>query len=131
MTPQEYRQAGFNVSLHIDTAFIERAEAAVWDNYIKPIAPSADKTTKQIKVAIMLLSYMFILQNSTVATCSGAKKKDNENGGASVDITRQLEELGKQACSVIDRLKERPDAVKGAECVDILGIYFKTNYFYL
>lgn len=129
MTPTEYRNSGFEVSAHIEQPILDRCEATVYDAYIKPICPNADKTTKQIKTAIMLLSYIMLLTQNAKATCSGAKVKNDTTTSQSVDYRRVIIETGKQAAMLIETLKQRPDAIKGAEIYDVLGLFFKSNYF--
>lgn len=131
MTAQEYKSNGYNVSLHLEQALIDRCEAMVYDAYIKPIVPNADKTTKQVKTAIMMLSFVMLCQQTITATCSGGRQKTDSTSSVNVDLTRQMHEVGKQAAVVIEALKQRIDAVKGADVFDFLGLFFKSNYFYL
>lgn len=131
MTAQEYRQNGYNVSLHVEQALIDRCEAMVYDAYIRPIVPNSDKTTKQVKTAIMMLSFVMLCQQTITATCSGGRQKTDSASSVNVDLTRQMQEVSKQAAVVIEALKQRADAVKGAVVFDFLGLFFKSNYFYL
>lgn len=103
----------------------------VYEAYIKPLVPTADKTTKQIKSAIMMLSFVMLCQQTIAATCSGGRQKQDTATSVNVDLQRQMQEVGKQAAVVIEALKQRPDAVKGAEVFDFLSLFFKSNYFYL
>lgn len=103
----------------------------VYDGYIKPIVPTADKTTKQIKSAIMMLSFVMLCQQTIAATCSGGRQKQDTATSVNADLARQMQEVGKQACAVIEALRQRADAVKGAEVFDFLTLFFKSNYFYL
>lgn len=110
---------------------MDRCESMVYEAYIKPLVPTADKTTKQIKSAIMMLSFVMLCQQTITATCSGGRQKQDTATSVNVDLQRQMQEVGKQAAVVIEALKQRPDAVKGAEVFDFISLFFKSNYFYL
>lgn len=79
----------------------------------------------------MLLSFIMQLTQNAKSTCSGAKVKGDSATSQSVDYSKVIVECGKQAAMLIETLKQRPDAVKGAQIYDVLGLFFKSNYFNL
>lgn len=117
--------------MHIEQPLIDRCEAMVYDAYIKPIVPNAEKTGKQVKTAIMLLSHIMLCQQTMTATCSGGRQKQDAASSINVDLARQMQEVGKLAAMIIEAIRQRVDAVKGAEVFDFLGLFFKSNYFSL
>lgn len=78
-----------------------------------------------------MLSFVMLCQQTITATCSGGRQKTDSASSVNVDLTRQMQEVGKQAAVVIEALKQRTDAIKGAEVFDFLGLFFKSNYFFL
>lgn len=117
--------------MHLEQPLIDRCEGMVFDGYIRPIVPNADKSTKQIKAAIMMLTFVMLCQQTIVATCSGGRQKADAATSTNTDIARQMQEVSKQAAIVLQSIRQRSDAVKGAEVTDFLGLFFKSNYFYL
>lgn len=129
MTPQEYANKGFAVSLHIDQAIIDRAEADVRAAYITPIV-GAEAAGEVIADALANLSFMVMTQRNVFVTRSGAKEKTNANS-RSVETWETLQEMAHTCAMKIAALRELPGANKTAEVHDICRIYFKTNFFYL
>lgn len=78
-----------------------------------------------------MLSFVMLCQQTITATCSGGRQKTDSASSVNVDLTRQMQEVGKQAAVVIEALKQRTDAINGAEVFDFLGLFFKSNYFFL
>lgn len=130
MTPTEYNAKGLNVSLHIEQAYIDRAERDVRSAYVTPILPNIQTPEPEaVADAVANLSFLLLLQRNLVETRSGAKLKTNansQNAGA-------WDAIGEQAhtCAMkIDALRQLPGANKTAKVTDICKIYFKTNFLY-
>lgn len=128
MTPQDYVNKGFAVSLHIDQAIINRAEADVRAAYITPIV--GEMEGEVVTDALANLSFMAMTQRNVFVTRSGAKEKTGANS-RTAETWDTLQEMAHVCAMKIDALRELPGANKTAEVHDILRIYFKTNFFYL
>lgn len=129
MTPQEYNQKGFAVSLHIDQSIIDRAENDVREAYITPIL-GADASGDVVEDALANLAFMAMTQRNVFVTRSGAKEKINANS-RQAEAWDTLQEMAHTCAMKIASLRELPGANAKAEVHDICRIYFKTNFFYV
>lgn len=127
MTPQEYVNKGFAVSLHIDQPIIDRAEADVRAAYVTPIM-GAGATGAEVDDAVANLAFMAMTQRNVFVTRSGAKEKTNANS-RTAEAWDTLQEMAHTCAMKIAALRELPNANKTAEVNDICRIYFKTNFF--
>lgn len=128
MTPQDYANKGFPISLHIDQAVINRAEADVREAYVTPIVGT--QTGDAVADATANLAFMLMAQRNVFVTRAGAKEKTNANSRAA-EAWETLQEMAHTCAMKIDALRNLPGANKTAEVHDICRIYFKTNFFYL
>lgn len=129
MNVQDYKTAGFNLSMLIDQAVITRAEKDVIAAYITPLlghAPTQEEMASDgVKNALMCLSFLLVQQRSSAATRAGAKTKLTEQSN-----TPTADELLRQhAPSCVAALRAlNEDAHKKVR--DICKVFFTTNYFY-
>lgn len=132
MTAQEYRQAGFDMSLHESQGKIDAAERDAIAAYISPIIPQADDKLADdadLRLAVMNLAFLIILQRNVFVTRSGAKEKTTAESVTPYDWAAHS-----QLATTCD-LHLREVAVKNGvtdwrcKINDICGIYFTTNYF--
>lgn len=129
MTPQEYANKGFAVSLHIDQQIIDRAEKDVRAAYVTPIL-GENAQGEAVNDAIANLAFMVMTQRSVFVTRSGAKEKTNANS-RTAEAWETLQEMAHTCHMKIAALRELPGANKAAEVNDICRLYFKTNFFYV
>ena len=76
MTPEQYKDAGFKVSVQVAPKEIERAEADVTAAYIAKVAPTFSCTDADVVACVMQLAVILLLQRHAVATRSGGKTKN-------------------------------------------------------
>ena len=124
MNAEQYRQAGYRVSMQVSQAEISRAEADVTEAYIAKVMPTYSTNDTDVKAAIMQLAFILLLQRTAVATRSGGKEKTapslSENGCPS---SPDLENA--------DRLLRKIQTEAGVTSTlvdDICGIYFRTRF---
>lgn len=127
MTPQEYANKGFAVSLHIDQSVIDRAEADVRAAYITPIL-GENAQGEAVNDAIANLAFLAMTQRNVFVTRSGAKEKTNANS-RTAEAWETLQEMAHTCAMKIETLRQLPDANKSAKVNDICRLYFKTNFF--
>lgn len=131
MTAQEYIQAGYKMSAHIQQAEINKAERDVLQAYIRPVLADADPINDEVvRDATMNLAYLLLLQRSVFATRSGAKEKTTPQS-QSAEGWQLLSQLAATCHGKIMALKQKSGADLKADVTDICGIYFKTQYFYI
>ena len=130
MNVQDYRAAGYGLSVAIDQAVIDRAVSDVLSAYIVPLVghkpTQAESDAEPLKTAIMALSFLLVQQRSVVATRAGAKTKMTEQSNTPTydDIMRQ------NARSCVRALCVLNTSVNPAKvCNDICGLFFRSNYF--
>lgn len=132
MTPTDYRNAGFKVSMQLEQAIITRHENIVLEAYVKPILPNETLATTDadVKGAIMALAFLSMQYDNVFVTRSGAKGKVTPiNSEAKTTETIMSENVN--GCDrLLDVLRAKSGAVKDAKVNDVLRIYFITNYFY-
>lgn len=131
MTLQWYKDNGYNVSINMSQAVIDRAEKDVYDAYVKPILPEAVFPFEEgeVMMAVADVVFLLVMQRSTKVTRSGAKEKTSANSQNAGEWS-VLSEQASTAALAVDRLRAMPGSVKDAEVTDIAKIYFKTQYFY-
>lgn len=79
MTAEDYKNAGYRLSLQVSQTEISRAETDVISAYIKKVAPEALDTDTAVKACIMQLAFILLLIRTAVATRSGGKVKESPN----------------------------------------------------
>jgi hypothetical protein len=124
MTPHEYQQAGYRVSLQVMQSEIDRAEADVTEAYVAKVAPDFMPQSADVKAAVMQLAAILLLRRAAVVTRSGGKVK----------MSPSLSEAGYPNQADVenaDRLLRKVQSVSGnvSELVDdIAGIYFRNVF---
>ena len=124
MNAEQYRQAGYRVSMQVSQAEISRAEADVTEAYIAKVSPSCSTTDADVKAAVMQLAFILLLQRTAVATRSGGREK----------TAPSLSEEGHPSASDLenaDRLLRKVQTEKGLASTlvdDICGIYYRTRF---
>lgn len=124
MNAEQYRNAGYRISMQVSQAEISRAEADVTEAYIAKVAPSYSTTDADIKAAIMQLAFILLLHRTAVATRSGGKEKTSpslsENGYPSQSdfdnadrLLRKVQTIGGNVSVLVD---------------DICGIYYRNKF---
>lgn len=132
MTPNEYIAAGYQLSGHMEQAFISQAEADVTNCYISPIVGGAilsQSSEAIVKAATMRLAFMLMSERATKETRSGAKLKLAANS-QSVGISSVIDEMAASAHMAIQNVRAIPEAMNPAtEVTDICRIYYGSNFF--
>lgn len=128
MTPQDYKNKGFELSLNLNQSVIDRAESDVIRSYVTPILPTYQSSDEDVKSCIMNFAFLLILQRTTVkATRAGAKEK-NDAYGITASTENRLQECALSAHSSLEVLRKKEGANAKAEIYDICGVYFQTNF---
>ncbi|MBQ1573107.1 MAG: hypothetical protein IIZ78_18400 [Clostridiales bacterium] len=130
MTPTEYRKAGYRVSLQVPQELINRLETEVQAAYITPIAPTLATTDDLYKRATMTLAFALMVKRNLFATRSGAKMKQSPENSSDPEVWYNTDNINLDCNAVIQELRKTQGAVKDAEFVDVIGIYFKTNFWH-
>lgn len=130
MTPAEYRSAGFRVSLQVPQKLLDRFEKQVVSAYIKPIVPAMTDTEELYKRATMTLAFGLMVKRNLFATRSGAKMKQSPENSSDPDVWYSTETVNFDCHQVLEELRQTEGAVKSAKVNDIIGIYFKTNFWH-
>lgn len=125
MEVQDYRADGYNLSQYIDQKVLSRAEADIQAAYLAPFVSDYDAEEEPYRSAIMVLSYLCIMQRQAVATRAGGKSKF-----VAQSATPTQTELREQYARQADLYLRQIDGFNPSEVNDICGIYFKSNYFY-
>lgn len=131
MTPSEYIAAGFQLSGHIEQAFIDLAENDVMVAYLNPIIGNATLSTASqavVKASKMRLAVMLMSERVAKETRSGSKLKLSANSQV-VGIASVIDEMALSAHVAINAVRalsdvENPDA----NITDICKIYFESNF---
>lgn len=127
MTAQDLVNAGFPVSLHIDSAIITRAATDVRAAYVTPIVGTmADNAT--ITDALNNLTFLLLMQRNVFATRAGGKTKSTLQS-QEADTWQTLQEQAHTCHMKIEALRALEGATADAAVQDICKIYFKTNFF--
>lgn len=124
MTAEDYKNAGYRLSLQVSQAEITRAEADVTAAYIKKVAPLASTTDADVKAAIMQLAFILLLQRTAVATRSGGKVKESPSlSTAGYPSQGDMDNA--------DRLLRKVQTVTGLPSTlvdDIACVYFRNQF---
>lgn len=127
MTAEWYREHGYEVSANLAQSIIDKAEDDVWEAYVMPIVPTADKDDETIQELLAPLSYLALCLHNAKLTRKGAKEKNDEN---SVTIQQQnLMAERTNAHNAYYRLAARSDANGSFSFHDILNIWTLTPIF--
>lgn len=130
MTKDQYKAMGYAVSVNIDQAIIDRAEADVIAAYVSPILPDVNVEERQdVQRCIADLAYLLVLQRTLKVTRGGTKEKTSPSSNNAGEWSA-LSEQAHTAAMAIDMLRKMEGAVCGAKVSDICKINFKTNFFY-
>lgn len=130
MTPTEYRSAGFRVSLQVPQKLLDRFEKQVVSAYIKPIVPAMADTDELYMRATMTLAFGLMVKRNLFATRSGVKMKQSPENSSDPDVWYSTETVNFDCHQVLEELRHTEGAVKSAKVNDIIGIYFKTNFWH-
>lgn len=130
MTPTDYRTAGFRVSMQIPQHLIDRFEKQVKSAYIDRIVPTMLATDELYKRAVMTLAFGLMVKRNLFATRAGAKMKQSPENSSDPDVWYSTETVNLDCHQVIEELRASNGAVKDAKVNDIIGIYFKTNFWH-
>lgn len=130
MTPTEYRNAGFRVSLQLSQDIIDRFETEVKTAYITPIVPNLATSDALYKRATMTLAFALMVKRNLFATRAGAKMKQSPENSSDPEVWYNTETVNIDCDAVIRELRSVQGAVKDAKIVDVIGIYFKTNFWH-
>lgn len=130
LSKEDFKNAGFDVSINVEQSIIDRAETDIETSYIAPILKAGDATKAEdctLRNARLNLVYLLLLQRSNHVTRAGAKMKFTAQSStpSGWDV---LAEMASTCDLYITRLMEQT-GVKKAVYNDICKIYFKTNYF--
>ncbi len=124
MNAEQYRQAGYRVSMQVSQAEISRAEADVTEAYIAKVMPTYSTTDTDVTAAIMQLAFILLLQRAAVATRSGGKEKTapslSENGYPSASDLENADRLL--------HMIQTEAGVTSTLVDDICGIYYRTRF---
>lgn len=125
MSADDYKQAGFKLSVQMSQTEIDRAENDIRFAYFGGV----DESTELYSAALMNLVFLLLLQRNTSVTRSGAKQKTSPQS-VSVSDAALIREQAKAAAMYYKAW--RTDAVSeytlGA-VTDICGLYFRTYLF--
>lgn len=130
MTPTDYRTAGFRVSLQIPQPIIDRLEKQVKSAYIDRIVPNIDTESELYKRSLMTLTFGLMVKRNLFATRAGAKMKQSPENSSDPEVWYNTETINLDCDAVIRELRAAEGAVKDAKIVDVIGIYFKTNFWH-
>lgn len=132
MTPTDYRNAGYKVSMQLEQAAITRHETGILNAYILPILPNETLATtdSDVKGCIMSLAFLSMCYDNVFVTRSGAKGKNTPLNSETAESNVAMGENVAECARLIDVLRTKTGALKDGKVNDILRIYFKTNFFY-
>lgn len=120
MNAEQYRQAGFRVSIQVSQDEIDRAERDAVRCYLDKVC-TYDSTDATHKEAVMQLAFILLIRRSAVATRSGGKDKTSPQLSERADISQSDIENA-------DRLLRKIQTKQGnvSELVDdIAPIYYR------
>ena len=124
MTAEQYRQAGFRVSLNVTQTEIDHAEGEVKQAYIAKLAPTYSATDTDVIAAVMQITAILLLNRHAIATRSGGKTKDTPQQSTNAYASQgDLDNA--------DRLLRKVQTVAGLPSKlvdDIAGIYYRNTY---
>lgn len=124
MTAEQYRAAGYRVSLQVTQLEIDRAEADVLASYVSKVAPAYSTNDADVKAAVMQLAVILLLNRHAVATRSGGKTKETPQQSTNAYASQGDVENA-------DRLLRKVQTVAGLPSKlvdDIAGIYYRNTF---
>ena len=121
MTPKDYQDNGYKVSLQTEQAVIDRVEDEVKTAYILPLVGEYNAQDADHRKALMCLTFIGLSQAQCFATRSGGKDKN-----ANESITATFESINAECAHRANCLLSKLGNV--AKCDDIYRIYFNTNF---
>ncbi len=127
MTPQWYREQGYEISANFSEAIIDKAEKEVWDAYIAPILPTADPQDETIQTILARLAYYYLCLFNNKITRKGAKTKLDENSANTENDTRKLAIERAGANNAFQQLLKLDGAQKNNNVTDILNLWLATD----
>lgn len=131
MTPTDYKNKGYKVSLQMEQAVIDKAEATAMGAYILPILPDATTADNDVKNAVMALAFLLMCYDGTFVTRSGAKGKNTPTSSENKSTETIAGTNSLECARLLDILKTKDGAEKNPKIVDVAKIYFSSNYFHL
>lgn len=127
MNAQDYRAAGYALSVHIEQTTIERVEREMIAAYISPIAGvNIDVESEPYRAAIMVLSFVSLALENVAVTRIGGKTK-NANNSSAPTRAEILQQYAPTAAMHIKAIR-KANGDSTARVYDILGLYFSTNF---
>lgn len=128
MNVQDYKSRGYAVSMQIEQAAIDRAEADVIAAYLDPVGSRNEDNQREYDEALMTLASTLILQRSIVATRAGAKEKTTAQSVSAERYNIQVQQVA--ACQFrLSQFARKCNVDKPWRLVtDICHIYWKSFY---
>lgn len=123
MDANEYRNAGYRVSLQVTQAEIDRAEREVTEAYIAKVAPSFDAETTTVKACVMSLASILLLQRHAVATRAGGKVKQSPSMSDNAEPTQGDFDNADRLLLAVSDVKFPSRVVD-----DICGLYYRRKF---
>ena len=124
MTAEQYREAGYRVSLQVTQTEIDRLEADVTAAYIAKVDPTFSATDTDVVAAVMQLAAILLLNRHAIATRSGGKTKDTPQQSTNAYASQGDVDNA-------DRLLRKVQTVSGLPSKlvdDIAGIYYRNTF---
>lgn len=124
MTPEWYREHGFELSANLSQSIIDKAEEEVWTAYVVPVLPDADPEDETMKKLFAPLAYYYLCLNNAKVTRKGTKNKTDEN---STTISSPDLLIAEKASAYNAFYKIAAKATKAFEVQDILKLWLSTS----
>ena len=124
MTPEQYKAAGYRVSLQVTQTEINRAEADVTAAYIAKVAPTFSSTDADVVACVMQLAVILLLQRHAVATRSGGKTKNTPSLSENAYPSQGDVENADRLLRKVQTLHGLPSKLVD----DIAGIYYRNEF---
>lgn len=124
MTPNEYKNAGFELSNYVTQSIIDRSEADVKIHYIDKIIGDAEI---EFESELMALSFCLMLRRNVTKTRFSAEKKTNQYATVLAFENSELQTfITNTALPAIASLKAKANITETVEISDIIncGYYF-------
>ena len=121
MTTQWYRENGFELSANFSQPMIDKAESEVWDAYIVPVIPTADKSDTTLQEFIAPLAYCYLCLYNNKVTRKGTKEKQDDHSTSVTNKSLLIERTS--ANKAFYKMTKRDDAVESFEVHDICHIW--------
>lgn len=123
MDANEYRAAGYRVSLQVSQAEIDRAEREVTEAYVAKVAPSFDAETTTVKACVMSLASILLIQRHAVATRAGGKVKQSPSMSDNAEPTQGDFDNADRLLRAVSEVKFPSRVVD-----DICGLYYRRKF---